>query len=141
MSYRICSKKEKIEIVEAVNSGMSVLEVSKLTGIPVRTISNWRTKDEFNPDTEYVRISKERKGARIHAPQDPFPKGVEMARNKDPQELERENRDLRKKNAYLEDKVAYLKALYEIIKESPDTISKKNDAKQSPKSSEKDTPT
>lgn len=49
----------------------------------------------------------------------------EMARNKDPQELKRENRDLRRKNAYLEDKVAYLEALYEIIKESPDTISKK----------------
>jgi transposase len=141
VEYRKLSRKEKIKAVEDVNNGMRISEVAKILGIPKTTISNWLAKEEFNPDKEYVRIRAERKGSKKHAQKDPFPEGVEMARNKDPQELERENRDLRRKNAYLEDKVAYLEALYEIIKESPDTISKKNDAGQSQRSSEKDTPT
>ena len=141
MGYRKLSRQEKLEAVEAVNSGMRITEVARILGVPDTSISNWLAKDEFNPDKEYVRIRAERKGVGRPAPKDPFPEGVEMARSRDPQELEREIRDLRKKNAYLEDKVAYLQALYEIIKESPETISKKNDAGQSQESSETDTPT
>lgn len=141
MIYKKLSRQEKIEAVKAVNSGMSIAEVARILDIPDSTIANWMTKEEFNPDTEYVRIKKERKEARRVSAKDPFPEGVEMAKNKDPEELERELRDLRKKNAYLEDKVAYLQALYEIIKESPETISKKNDAEQSQVSSMTDTQT
>lgn len=141
MTYRKVSRQEKIEAVEAVNNGLRIAEVAKILGIPSTTISNWLAKDEFNPDKEYVRIRAERKGVGRPAPKDPFPEGVEMARSRDPQELERELRDLRKKNAYLEDKVAYLQALYEIIKESPETISKKNDAGRLQESSGTDIPT
>ena len=141
MGYRKLSRQEKLEAVEAVNSGMRITEVARILGVPDTSISNWLAKDEFNPNKEYVRMRAERKGSGRHSPKDPFPEGVEMARSRDPQELEREIRDLRKKNAYLEDKVAYLQALYEIIKESPETISKKNDAGQSQESSETDTPT
>ena len=141
MKYKKCSRQEKIEIVEAINSGMTISDVSRIVGIHPNTISYWLTKEDLNPNAECVRIRNERKRLAGPEPKNPFPEGVEMAGSKDPQELERENRDLRRKNAYLEDKVAYLEALYEIITESPDTVSKKNDAWQSPGSSGKDTPT
>jgi len=141
MKYKKLSHKEKLEAVEAVNSGMRIVDVAKILGVSEGSISYWMAKDEFNPNKEYVKMVAERKGQVIHAPKDPLPKGIEMAKNKDPQELERELRDLRKKNAYLEDKVAYLQALYDVIKESPETISKKNDAGQSQGLSKTDTQT
>ncbi len=63
-----------------------------------------------------------------HVPKDPFPYGVEMASIKNPDELQRENKDLRKKVAYLEDKVAYLTEWYKVISEEPERILKKNDS-------------
>lgn len=141
MKYRKFSAQEKIDVVEAINSGLSIADAARILDINTNTIAYWMTKDEFNPDKEYVRIRTGWKATGKPAPKDPFPGGVEMAESIDPQELVREIRDLRKKNAYLEDKVAYLEALYEIIKKDPGAVSKKNDAEQSRNSLKRDTPT
>ena len=132
MKYKKFNRQEKIEAVELVNGGMRSTEVAEILGTSDTTISQWLAKDEFNPDKEYVRIREQRKGTGRHPePKDPFPEGVEMASSRDPQELERENKDLRKKVAYLENKVAYLTALYKIINKNPEDVAKKNDAWQS----------
>lgn len=138
MGRKRADRQEKIEAVEAVNAGMSIADVSRVLGRPCTTISNWLADGEFNPDGKYVRLRKGRKGLGRHRPKDPFPEGVEMAADRDPEELAREVRDLRRKNAYLEDRAAYLQALFETVGEDPLGIAKKNDAGRSRRSSGRD---
>lgn len=135
MRYRQYSPEERNEAIEAVDSGLRVSEVSRILEIPDATIRSWLARGEFNQGLGCARIRPKGKCPRRQVPKDPFPEGVEMARDRDPQELERELRDLRRKNAYLEDKVAYLTALYEIVHERPEAIAKKNDSGRSPGSS------
>lgn len=119
-------------------------DTARKAGISRGLLRYWLADEDINPDKEYAGELRSRlkvKPANRHVQRDPFPSGVEMASEKNPDELLRENKDLRKKVAYLEDKVAYLTELYKVISEEPEKISKKNDSLHYSDSSKTDTRT
>ena len=129
MKYRkwTLSQKQAIARMFYAN-GKRWNETAREAGISDGLPRYWLADEDINPDKEYAGELRSRlkvKPANRHEPKDPFPSGVEMASEKNPDELLRENKDLRRKVSYLEDKVAYLTELYKVISEEPEKISKK----------------
>lgn len=142
MKYRKWTLEQKQGIVRLFYAnGRKWKDSARKAGISEGLLRYWLADEDINPDNEYARELRSRlkvKPANRHEPKDPFPSGVEMASEKNPDELQRENKDLRKKIAYLEDKVAYLTELYKVISAEPEKISKKNDSSHCSGSSKMD---
>ena len=132
MKYRKWTLEQKQAVVKLFYAnGRHWNDTARKAGISEGLLRYWLASEDINPDKEYAGGLRSRlkvKPRSRHVPKDPFPYGVEMASIKNPDELQRENKDLRKKVAYLEDKVAYLTELYKVISEEPERILKKNDS-------------
>lgn len=130
VKYRKWTLKQKQDIAKLFyENNRRCYITAQQAGISEGLLRYWLANEDINPDKEYARELRSRlkvKPANRHIPKDPFPSGVEVASVNNPEELQKENKDLRKKIAYLEDKVAYLTQLYEVIKEPPNKVSKKN---------------
>ena len=134
MKYNKLPTEKKREIVEEAMLESNIAAVAKKYGTPYTTVLSWLSNDEINPDKEYARARREKKGmgteAKLKEPKDPISEVIAVAAKTNPEELAKENSDLRRKNAYLEDEVAYIKTLMEVMLKD-----KREDEKSSKKDS------
>ena len=129
--YNHYTEEFKVQCILEYEGGKSISAIAREHDLPRTSVKNWCYRSKDNILGLYYADMRRRDGHSITTDVEIIPEEL-MPRKVGAEDLKKENKALREENEYLKDKVAYLEALYEVIRQDPASVVKKNRNREGP---------